>query len=1059
MSNSHNIKSAVVKVQKRERSVEREFDTQVEQVRKRFKMGTTIVNFVGSIEHFTAGDDFKDYIERMEHIYSINATKETDKVSLLVSLGGPELYRIIKLVAAPKKPKDCTYTDLLKALNSYFEPKRNILGERFIFHRRLQGADETVSEFIVEIKSLSQTCDFDTNLDTALRDKLIFGVRSTKIQRKLVSEKELNFDKACELARMMEATENGLNEMQNSESVSAIGRNRNFRERKSVFQRLESTNNKNEKPKRFATYKCYLCQKMGHVVKYCFKNPDRVNMKTQSRNGVAMTEENIVPESSGTDAMNHINSVLANGPLLLEVSVNTKLIRMEVDTGACKSVIHVDDFNKQFSNGTLRLCDRKLFAVSGQELNIKGVQTVEVQDIENKNRFHKCELIVVQSSRNFIPLLGRDWLDILYPSWRQKLRISAIDSLRVESIDTTISKAVDKIKVDFSTVFASIAVGTIRHFKAKLNLIDEAKPIFFKPYTVPYGLREAVENEIKRLCSLGIIYPVRHSAWASPVVIVNKPDGSIRMCVDCKVTINKYLLTDHYPLPRMDDILASLANAKYFCVLDLREAYAQMEVAEEAQEFLTINTHMGLFRYKRLIFGVSCAPTIFQSMMDQIVQGLLWVICFIDDLLIGGETLEKCIENVRKCLERLQEYNVKIKWEKCKFFRKSVTYLGHVISGEGIQPNPEKVRAISDAPKPENLTQLKSFLGLINYYGRFIPNLSQELIELYRLTKKGAPFVWSEECNQAFEKCKRLLVTNDLLIHYDPKKPIVIHCDASPYGLGAILSHIVDGQDRPVLFTSCTLTKAQQNYAQLHREALAIVFAVKKFHKYIFGQKFTIYSDHQPLQEIFNEKKNTPIAAGRLQRWSIFLAMYNYQIEYKKGSKIGNADGLSRLPLQNENDIETENIHAFGGNDPINIAQVAEHTKNDTTLKIVYKHLMAGWKEPLCERVKPYHSKRSMLAFENDCIYYGNRLVIPDSLKLNILAMLHDTHIGVCRMKASARQYVWWYTMDRDIEVYVQNCTECQHWQATSSKTPLSKWKDTTFFFWIFFILMKKCFY
>lgn len=231
-----------------------------------------------------------------------------------------------------------------------------------------------------------------------------------------------------------------------------------------------------------------------------------------------------------------------------------------------------------------------------------------------------------------------------------------------------------------------------------------------------------------------------------------------------------------------------MGRAKYFCALDLREAYAQMEVAEEAQELLTINTHMGLFRYRRLIFGVSCAPTIFQSMMDQIIQGLLWVICFIDDLLIGGETLEECIVNVRKCLERLEEYNVKVKWEKCKFFKKSVTYLGHVISGEGIRPNPEKVKAIVEAPRLENLTQLRSYLGLINYYGRFIPNLAHEIIELYKLTQKNAIFIWSEECQNAFTRSKQLLLSNDLLTHYDQNKPIVIHCDASPYGLGAILS-------------------------------------------------------------------------------------------------------------------------------------------------------------------------------------------------------------------------------------------------------------------------------
>lgn len=321
-----------------------------------------------------------------------------------------------------------------------------------------------------------------------------------------------------------------------------------------------------------------------------------------------------------------------------------------------------------------------------------------------------------------------------------------------------------------------------------------------------------------------------------------------------------------------------------------------------------------------------------------------------------------------------------------------MTYLGHEISGEGIRPNKEKVRALVEAPSPENFTQLRSYLGLINYYSRFIPNLAHELIELYRLTRKNTDFIWSEKCQCAFERSKELLLSNDLLVHYDQARPIVIHCDASPYGLGAILSHVIDGQDRPVLFISCTLTTAQQNYAQLHREALAIVFAVKKFHKYIFGKKFTIYSDHRPLQDIFNEKKSMPIAAERLQRWAIFLAMYQYKIEYKKGSRLGNADALSRLPLKMENDIETQNVHAFGESPPVDMIQVAEHTRNDKVLYKVMKQSSEGWKWPMPAEKKPFYNKREMLGVENECIFYGNRVLIPNTLKTKILILLHETH-------------------------------------------------------------------
>lgn len=204
--------------------------------------------------------------------------------------------------------------------------------------------------------------------------------------------------------------------------------------------------------------------------------------------------------------------------------------------------------------------------------------------------------------------------------------------------------------------------------------------------------------------------------------------------------------------------------------------------------------------------------------------------------------------------------------QKCKFFENKVKYLGHEISYDGIKPNKEKVTAIIEASIPQNLTQLKGYLGMLNYYGKFLPKLSDTLFPLYQLTKKNICFEWSIECDRAYKASKELLTQNQLLIHYDPNKSIIIRSDASPYGLGAVLSHEIDGRDRPVLFSSSTLTSAQKNYPQLHREALAIIFAVQKFHKYIYGKSFKIYSDHQPLRDIFNDSKITPIAAGRLQR-------------------------------------------------------------------------------------------------------------------------------------------------------------------------------------------------
>lgn len=365
---------------------------------------------------------------------------------------------------------------------------------------------------------------------------------------------------------------------------------------------------------------------------------------------------------------------------------------------------------------------------------------------------------------------------------------------------------------------------------------ENAQPVFCKPYTVPYGVRDAVEKELDRLVENDILYPVKHSKIASPIVIVIKSNGSIRICVDCSRTINRFIELEHYPLPLIDDIFANLSKCKNFCVLDLTGAYQQLAVSERSQEFLTINTHKGLYRSKRLVFGVASAPAIFQSFMDELLKGLENVKCYFDDVCIGGKDFDECKRNLELVLDRFEKNNVRVNMDKCKFYRATIEYLGHIISDGSLRPNDKKVEAVLNATPPKNVSQLQSFIGMINYYAKFIPNLSSVLFPLYGLLKKGIHFDWNATHNEAFEKCKQLLVSNNVLALYDPSKPIIISCDASPYGLGCVLSQIFDKIEKPVLFASSTLSPAEKNYSQVHREALAVVFAVKKFHKYVYGK-------------------------------------------------------------------------------------------------------------------------------------------------------------------------------------------------------------------------------
>ncbi|CAB4030743.1 Transposon Tf2-9 poly, partial [Paramuricea clavata] len=401
--------------------------------------------------------------------------------------------------------------------------------------------------------------------------------------------------------------------------------------------------------------------------------------------------------------------------------------------------------------------------------------------------------------------------------------------------------------------------------------------------------------------------------------------------------------------------------------------------------------------YTKLPYGVKSAPKIFhdQSKMDQILQGIKKCVCKQDDILIGGNDWRE---------------NLKIlKQPKCEFLRPEVVYLGLKIYEKGLHPVEEKVDAVRKAPVPSNVSELRSFLGMVQYYHSFLPNLATTLAPLHKLFKKDVQWKWTSECQKAHDVCKQSLTSDTLLVHYDLNRKLRLACDASSYGLGAVLSHVMDdGHERPIAHASRTLSQTEKNYAQIEREALSIVFGVKKFHQFLYGRNFTLITDHKPLLAILGPRSAIPtLAAARMQRWALVLSTYDYVIEYKSSEKHANCDALSRLPHQNST-IGSESA--------------------------IYQD----------ENLKPYHNRKLELSCEQHCVLWGSRVVIPPVFREKMLNELHWEHPGVCGMKAIARTCVWWPKMDEDIERAVKACTVCQSVRNTPPHAPLIPWKWPT---------------
>ena len=462
-----------------------------------------------------------------------------------------------------------------------------------------------------------------------------------------------------------------------------------------------------------------------------------------------------------------------------------------------------------------------------------------------------------------------------------------------------------------------------------------------------------------------------------------------------------------------------------------------------------INTHKGLYRYTRLPFGIASAPAVFQRTMDTILQGVPNVLCYLDDILITGLSEAEHLRNLEEVLKRLQQHGIRVKANKCAFEQDSVEYLGHVIDKRGLHTSDKKVKAIQKAPAPKNPKQLKSFLGLLHYYGKFVPNLSTLIHPMNELLLKNAKWHWSKQCEEAFVKAKGLLSKAPILAHYDPSLPVRrLAGDASAYGIGVVISHIFpNGDERPIAYASHTLSNSEKNYAQLEREALSLIYGVQKFHQYFYGRSFVLYTDHKPLTTILNPKKGIPpLSAARLKRWAVILSAYNYKIEYKSTQTHSNADGLSRLPLVVNNDKKQLAEHSIFNlrkieNLPVTTAtQLKTMTRRDPVLSKVLHYTKQGWPTTIPIDLKPYWMKRTELAVEDDCLMWGIRVIVPAKLKKLVLQELHQTHIGMVRMKMVARSYVWWTKLDKDIEQLVKSCSHCQAVRNLPPIAPLHPW-------------------
>lgn len=1003
---------------------------------------------IGHVEPFQPGtDDWEQYEERLQQYFEANGLDGDKKRAVFLTVMGAQTYSLLSSLVAPAKPATRTYDELVATLKDHLKPKPLVIAERFKFHRRNQGETETVAEYMAELRKLASKCQFGTYLNEALRDRLVCGLRSGAVQKKLLVIEALTIQKAYETAHGMELAARQADELQATSKVTAevqyVRKPPGVPVNHKRSARLRQDNQHQPTDQHQPTKTCYRCGRPGHPPERCYyrtqtcrecKRYGHIAKMCRDRRIHQVGEEEELSEGENTEDLPLLNiQVVKRGSykagIGVDLSVDGKALKMELDTGASVSIVSKKTWQEVLGSPLLTPSMLRLKTYTGEELEILGERLVKVQYGEQVAR---VPLIVVAGQGP--SLFGRSWLEKVRLDWATIGRVGG--------------SAVDEMLHEFAELFQP-ELGTIKGVQAQLEVQDDATPKFFRPRSVPYALRGAIEQDLERLEQLGIIEKVRYSDWAAPIVPVPKGDGGIRLCGDYKVTVNPVLKVDKYPLPTPEDLFATLAGGESFTKLDLSQAYQQIELTPESRRYVTVNTHKGLYRYTRLPFGIASAPSLFQQIMEKILQGIPHVVVYIDDILITGKDEKEHLHILRQVLERLREYGIRLKREKCRLMRPSVDYLGYRIDKHGLHTMPDKVAAISEAPSPQNVKELRAFLGLVNYYGKFLRDLSTINQPLNRLLGQGVPWCWNKACAQAFEQLKVKLASAEVLAHYDPEQPVKLDCDASAYGIGAVLSHVYsDGSERPIAYASRTLSSPERNYAQIEKEGLALIWGVRKFHKYLYGRPFTLVTDHKPLLAILGSHKGLPsLAAARLQRWAVFLLGYTYVLKFRGTNQHCNADGFSRLPRTKPQEVADKfeaattafNIHQIKTL-PVTPKELAAATITDPELSQVMRYCQNGWPLNVPATLQPYRQKQEEIGIEANCLFRGTQVIVPGKLRPQVLAELHTGHPGIVRMKGLARSRIWWPGLAKQVEETVQGCGACQSHQNTPAPAPLHPW-------------------
>ena len=971
-----------------------------------------------------------------------------------------------------------TYAKVTKAFEDFYAPKMNRTLERHKFFTREQNLGESIDDYVNELKTRSRDCEFGTLRDSLIADRIVCGIRETKVRERLLREKKLELQTAIDIVKTSELATAELRKMMINRSESADN-NKIDEIKKTRHLKCRYCGREHEFKKRLCPAygkECSTCNRPNHFAVCCRDNiiqqrgqysykKDNTNsnhQRGQSSNfNKFQNNKRNVNEITSSDYCGKDETLFSDsddefyiGCIEMPVTkscrewrkniiVENMVMSFKVDTGAQVSVLSKADLMKIQDN-----CGAKIpCKVSNVKLSAFGGSVIPtigkcfLNCTMGNSPIHECEFYIVEIDST--PILGITACDKLN-------LIPCIDSLNVvqnkqnaEVLKFENICDMNDLKNHVFDIYADSFEG-LGHIDGlyKIKLSDEARPVINPPRRVPFAMKLKVKQELDRMIEMNVIKKVDEPTdWVNSIVVTER-NGKFRMCLDPN-NLNKFVLREHCALPVAEEVLSELNGAQYFTKLDAKDGFWHISLDEESSYLTTFGTPFGRYRYLRLPFGLKSSNEIFQKRMSATFGDITGVIVIYDDLLIYGKTMIEHNKTLQKVLDRARNVGVKWNKKKCVFGTDTVKYIGHIICREGIKPDPSKIADLINMPNPIDKLGVHRVLGVINYLSKFIPNASNLTEPLRILLNKNVEFSWDHEQEACLKQIKAILTSEPVLGHFDPEQTVTLCTDSSRSGMGACLM-----QTKPIAYASRSLNETQVNYAQIEKELLSIVFGCERFYQYIWGKRTIVETDHKPLVSIF--KKSLHSAPPRIQRLLLRLQRYDLEVIFKPGKLMFIPDTLSRAYVAckdvDDKSLEHEmevHVHTLVANIPISSDmknQFKISTMNDEVMQNLRNCILYGWpdnKSDLALSLQPYWNFREELHVAEGLVFKTDRVVVPSDLREEMLTRIHSGHQGQERCKLRARQSLYWPGMNNDIVQFVEKCEPCLMYTRSRKREPL----------------------